>query len=259
MSDWRDLFLGTMRSAALTNRRGGKNMLTTRKARGGNEYRKSAPIQITKKKGNIRTGCLYSLSIYTRVHILNEKSKCKDTNFEENQISTNANCGPLCRERTFFAKLSKMRALRSFGFTRQLEVLLARKFSKVRRDEQTRFAETSTESIPELLRGPYRNSNDGTRNSPSRTATASATTSAVTRRPPRARSPSAISARDRPRATLSKGLADRDDRGATSGEGAAERGHGKERGQAAAYEDDTFLVLRPIIDEKREESPVGTV
>lgn len=43
--------------------------------------------------------------------------------------------------------LSKMRALRSFGFTRQLEVLLARKFSKVRRDEQTRFAETSTESI----------------------------------------------------------------------------------------------------------------
>lgn len=53
MSDWRDLFLGTTRSAALTNRRGGKNMLTTRKARGGNEYRKSAPIQITKKKREI--------------------------------------------------------------------------------------------------------------------------------------------------------------------------------------------------------------
>lgn len=44
--------------------------------------------------------------------------------------------------------LSKTReALRSFGFTRQLDVSLARKFSKVRTDEQTRFAETSTESI----------------------------------------------------------------------------------------------------------------
>lgn len=56
---------------------------------------------------------------------------------------------PLLLLRKEEATLSKNeRALRSLRFTRQLEVLLIRKVLKgQKRDEQTRFAETSTESI----------------------------------------------------------------------------------------------------------------